>query len=84
MAGYVIIDSEVTGEAVFAEFFERVPASVDAYGGNYLVRGGATEVMEGDWTGPSRRGRYRAPPLTDPSVRVYALGSSHVSFAHGA
>ena len=34
--------------------------------------------------GPSRRGRYRAPPLTDPSVRVYALGSSHVSFAHGA
>ena len=53
MAGYVIIDSEVTGEAVFAEFFERVPASVDAYGGNYLVRGGATEVMEGDWTGAS-------------------------------
>ena len=41
---------------------------------------GALSVSEG----PSRRGRYRAPPLTDPSVRVYALGSSHVSFAHGA
>ncbi len=27
MAGYVIIDSEVTDEAVFAEFFERVPAT---------------------------------------------------------
>ena len=50
MAGYVLIDSEVTDEAVFAEFFERVPATVEAYGGKYLVRGGATEVMEGDWT----------------------------------
>ncbi len=50
MAGYVLIDSEVTDQALFAEFAERVPATVDAYGGKYLVRGGATEVMEGDWT----------------------------------
>ena len=50
MAGYVVIDSEVTDEALFAEFLERVPATVDACGGKYLVRGGATEVMEGDWT----------------------------------
>ena len=50
MAGYVLIDSEVTDEAVYAEFLERVPATVDAYGGKYLARGGATEVMEGDWT----------------------------------
>lgn len=27
-----------------------MPATVDAYGGKYLVRGGATEVMEDDWT----------------------------------
>lgn len=50
MAGYVLIDNEATDEAVFAEFLEKVPATVDAYGGKYLVRGGATEVMEGDWT----------------------------------
>ncbi len=50
MSGYVLTDSEVTDEALFAEFLERVPATVDAYGGKYLVRGGATEVMEGDRT----------------------------------
>ena len=49
MAGYVVIDSEVTDEALFADFLERVPATVDAYGGKYLVRGGATEVIEGEW-----------------------------------
>ena len=46
------------------------------------AKGSLYEAVRGG--GPSRRGRYRAPPLTDPSVRVYALGSSHVSFAHGA
>ena len=51
MPGYVVIvDSEVTDDAVFAEFFEQVPATVAAYGGKYLIRGGPTEVMEGDWT----------------------------------
>ena len=50
MAGYVLIDSEVTDAAVFAGFLERVPATVDAYGGRYLVRGGAAEVTVGDWT----------------------------------
>ncbi len=30
---------------------------------------------------PSRRGHCCAPPLTDPSVRVDALGSSHGRFA---
>ncbi len=49
MAGYVLIDSEVTDEAVFAEFRGRVATTVEAHGGRYLVRGGATEVIEGEW-----------------------------------
>ena len=49
MAGYVLIDSEVTDEALFAEFRGRVAATIEAYGGKYLVRGGATEVIEGEW-----------------------------------
>ena len=36
--------------SVFAEFRERVGATVEAHGGRYLVRGGATEVADGDWT----------------------------------
>ena len=50
MAGYVIVDAEITDQAVFGDYAERVPAVVAAHGGTYLVRGGATEVVQGDWT----------------------------------
>ncbi len=50
MAAYVIADIEVTDSAGFAEYQQKVPATIAAYGGRYLVRGGATEVMEGNWS----------------------------------
>ena len=49
MAGYVIVNDEVTDESVFAEFRNRVAATVEAHGGRYLVRGGAAELVDGDW-----------------------------------
>ena len=36
MAGYVIVNDEVTDESVFAEFRNRVAATVEAHGGRYL------------------------------------------------
>ncbi len=53
MAAYVIADIEVTDSAGFAEYQQKVPATIAAYGGRYLVRGGATEVLEGNWS-PNR------------------------------
>lgn len=53
MAGYVIADVQVTDEALFDEYRKLVPGTVAAYGGNYLVRGGESDVREGDWT-PNR------------------------------
>ena len=50
MAAYVIADIEVTDRAGFAEYQQKVPTTISAYGGRYLVRGGATEVMEGGWS----------------------------------
>ena len=51
MAGYAIVDTaEVTDQAVFDEYIERVPAVVEAHGGKYLVRGGAMEIVQGDWS----------------------------------
>ena len=50
MAGYVVINNEVKDEALYNEFREQVAATIDAHGGRYLVRGGAIEVMDGDWT----------------------------------
>ena len=50
MAGYAIIHDEIQDQALFAEFRRRVGATVEAHGGRYLVRGGAIEVMDGDWS----------------------------------
>jgi uncharacterized protein (DUF1330 family) len=50
MAAYVIADIEVTDSAGFAEYQQKVPATIAAYGGRYLVRGGATETLEGAWS----------------------------------
>jgi uncharacterized protein (DUF1330 family) len=50
MAAYVIADIEVTDREGFAEYQQKVPATITAYGGRYLVRGGASEVMEGSWS----------------------------------
>jgi len=50
MAAYVIADIEVIDSAGFAEYQQKVPATIAAYGGRYLVRGGAAEVIEGAWS----------------------------------
>ncbi len=53
MAGYVIVGDNITDPETFAEFRDRVGATVEAHGGKYLVRGGASEAMDGDWN-PNR------------------------------
>ena len=50
MAGYIIVDVEIKDEALFEEFAERIVDVVEAYGGKYLVRGGDTDHITGDWT----------------------------------
>ena len=50
LAAYVIADIEVTDKEGFAEYQQKVPATIAAYGGRYLVRGGATEILEGSWS----------------------------------
>ena len=49
MAGYVIVEDRITNEAAYAEFREKVGATVEAHGGRFLVRGGETEVFQGEW-----------------------------------
>ncbi|MGH7392477.1 MAG: DUF1330 domain-containing protein [Candidatus Rokuibacteriota bacterium] len=49
MPAYIIVDIEVTDPAAFEEYRKQVPATVQKYGGRFLVRGGAMEVVEGDW-----------------------------------
>lgn len=48
MAAYVIVDNEITDQAVFDEYVRDIPAVVERNGGKYLVRGGPTEVVSGN------------------------------------
>ena len=50
MAAYLIGDVEVVDAAGFDEYRRQVPATVAAYGGRYLARGGAVETLEGSWS----------------------------------
>ncbi len=49
MAAYIIVDLEVTDSALFEQYRAAVPATISAYGGKYLIRGGAFDVLEGNW-----------------------------------
>lgn len=52
MPAYAIAQVEVTDPETFARYGAQVPATIEKYGGRYLVRGGATQAMEGDWAPP--------------------------------
>ncbi len=49
MAGYMIGNITITDPEAFAEYGRQVPGTVAAFGGSYLVRGGAPEAVEGDY-----------------------------------
>lgn len=50
MAAYAIADVEVTDPAVFEEYRGRVGDTIAKYGGRFVVRGGNSEVVEGNWS----------------------------------
>lgn len=49
MAAYVIANVEITDPEAYEEYRRAVPETIERYGGRFLVRGGASEVLEGDW-----------------------------------
>jgi len=49
MSAYVIVDVEIHNHEDYEEYKKLTPASIAAYDGSFKVRGGATEVLEGDW-----------------------------------
>ena len=53
MSAYVIVQIDITDPATYARYRVLAPPSIALYGGRYLVRGGASRVLEGSWQ-PSR------------------------------
>ena len=48
MSAYLFANVEVTDPAEYERYRQQVPATIAAHGGRYLVRGGATEMLEGE------------------------------------
>lgn len=49
MAAYVIVQIETEDAGLMARYREIAAPVVAQYGGRYIVRGGALQVLEGDW-----------------------------------
>jgi uncharacterized protein (DUF1330 family) len=61
-SAYVIVDMKITDPEQYKHYMAAAPAAVAAFGGEYLVRGGRHEVLEGDWQ-PARVAVLRFPSL---------------------
>ena len=53
MAAYIVTQIEITDPETFETYRAQVPPILEKYGGEFIVRGGDREVLEGDW--PWRR-----------------------------
>lgn len=50
MPAYVVVEIEVTDPVTYEEYKRLAPPSIAQYGGRYIIRGGKTETLEGDWS----------------------------------
>ncbi len=50
MPAFLVVEVEVVDKDRYEAYKEMVPASLQAYGGRFLVRGGSLETLEGQWS----------------------------------
>lgn len=48
--GYLIVEAKVADPSAYETYKTLAAAAIAQYGGRYLVRGGAAEMLEGKWT----------------------------------
>lgn len=49
MSAYLIVDVKIHNSRAYEEYKKLTPASIAAYNGTFIARGGATETLEGEW-----------------------------------
>ncbi len=59
-AAYLLVEMNITDPEQYKQYMARAPEAVKAAGGEYLVRGGRHETLEGDWQ-PHRVAMLRFP-----------------------
>ena len=59
-ASYVIVEMKISDPERYKEYMAAAPATIVAQGGEYIVRGGKLQTLEGDWQ-PARLAVLRFP-----------------------
>lgn len=59
-AAYLIVEMNISDPKRYQQYMAEAPAAVKAAGGEYLVRGGRHEALEGEWQ-PHRMAVLRFP-----------------------
>ncbi|SKC72915.1 DUF1330 domain-containing protein [Ohtaekwangia koreensis] len=49
MKAYIIVEVNVTDPVLYEDYKKLTPASLVPFEGKFIVRGGVTETLEGDW-----------------------------------
>jgi uncharacterized protein (DUF1330 family) len=49
MPAFVIVEVEIHDQEAYEGYKKLTPASIAAYDGKFVVRGGKSECLEGDW-----------------------------------
>lgn len=52
MSGYAIFNIKVNNAENYKEYVEKVKPTAEKFGGEYVVRGGDSTVVEGSWQYP--------------------------------
>lgn len=49
MPGYVVVEVTIHDPELYESYKKLTPGSIEAFGGKFVVRGGQTETLEGEW-----------------------------------
>jgi uncharacterized protein (DUF1330 family) len=94
MAAYIVVDVSVRDQDRYPEYARQVQATLEPYGGRFIVRGGATETVEGTWS-PGRlviiefptmeraRAWYESPEYAPARGLRWELADANLLFVEG-
>lgn len=70
MAAYLLAEAAVTDPVAYESYKQLAQSAIAQYGGRYLVRGGSSQILEGDWKAPPRLVIVEFPSL-DQAQKFY-------------
>ena len=94
MSAYIVVQVDVKDPVRYEGYKKLVPPSFEKFGGRFLVRGGKTHTLEGDWA-PQRfvivefpgveqaRAWWASPEYAEARALRWATAESQMILAEG-